>query len=150
MRSSRTGALDAVVLQSVWGPRLMRFFYLLCADQTLAETLAIDTLRETIEAHRKRPQAHDVIQAAVAKAAELIRNTPAANDPLAKAVASLPRSQGCAIALVRGMGLNMHELAGALEISVPQAKRLFADSLLALHAVLFSQEQSELECSRED
>ena len=52
MHAPKKGAVDTASLASLWGPRLLRFYYLLCANQVLAESLAIETIAEIVRAGR--------------------------------------------------------------------------------------------------
>jgi DNA-directed RNA polymerase specialized sigma24 family protein len=53
------------------------------------------------------------------------------------------------VALVRGMGLSIDEVAEAMRKSVSESKRLFADGILELHHLLFSEQGMKLESSSE-
>jgi DNA-directed RNA polymerase specialized sigma24 family protein len=137
MYASKKDSVDATSLASLWGPRLLRFYYLLCANQALAESLAIETLSEIIRAGRWTKPAV-LVRLALTKAVALPCGSPSGEDRIAWAIASLPRSQGFVVALVRGMGLEIGDVAEATQTSVSESKRRFADGVVELHRLLFS------------
>jgi hypothetical protein len=139
MYASKKVAVDATSLASLWGLRLLRFYYLLCANQALAESLAIETLTEIVRSGRWTKPAV-LVRLALAKGAALPCGSPSGEDRIACAIASLPRAQGFVVALVRGMGLEIGDVAEATHTSISESKRLFADGLVELHQMLFSEQ----------
>lgn len=146
MHASKKGSVDAASFTSVWGPRLVRFFFLLCANQAIAEALTFETLSEQIRSRSFSNEA--LVRLAADKATSLPVVAEQEHDPVARAVASLPKQQGCVIALYRGIGLPIDQIAQAVRITTAEAKRVFADGLLQLHQLLAADTQ-RLESSRE-
>jgi hypothetical protein len=137
MHASKKDSVDAASLASLWGPRLLRFYLLLGANQELAESLAIETLAEIVRTGRgTRPVV--LVRLALMKAAALPTASLSGEDRIACAVASLPRTQGVVVALVRGMGLDITDVAEATRMGIPEAKRLFTDALVELHRLLIN------------
>lgn len=146
MHASMKGSVDAASFASLWGPRLVRFFFLLSVSQGAAETLTLETLSELLRSRAFSSSA--LVRLAASKANSLPVVSEQEHDPIARAVASLPRRQGCVIALSRGMGLTIDQIAEAMRISVAEAKRVFTDGLLQLHQLLATSKQ-RLESARE-
>jgi hypothetical protein len=135
MQASNVGALDVTSFARIWSPRLMRFYYLLCANQRFAESFTIETLVEIAKADRwKTPWA--VARLGLAKATSITVSSATDDDRVACVVASMPRKQGCVIALVRGMGLSVAEVAEVTRVSISEARRVLAEALLELHRSL--------------
>ncbi len=145
MHASKQGSVDAASFASLWGPRLVRFFFLLSVRQGVAEALTLETLSELLRSRAFSTSA--LVRLAASKASALPVVAEQENDPVARAVASLPRRQGCVVALSRGMGLTIDQTAEAMRISVAEAKGVFADGLLQLHQLLI--DEKRLESARE-
>jgi hypothetical protein len=136
MYASKKDAVDVTSLATLWGPRLLRFYYLLFANQALAESLAIETLAEIVRKGRWTTPI-PLVRLALTKAVKLPIGSPSGEDRIACAVASLPRRQGFAVALIRGMGLEISDVAEATRMSISEAKGLFTDGVVELHRLLF-------------
>lgn len=137
MHASKKVAVDETSLATLWGPRLLHFYYLLCASKPVAESLAIETLAGIVRTGR-RTTSVELVRFALTKAALLPQGDPPVEDRIAWAVASLPRHQGFVVALIRGMGLEIGDVAEASGTSVAESKRLFTDGVFELHRLLFS------------
>ena len=144
MCASKHGATDMSSLASLWGPRLVRFYFYVCADQALAESFAIETLAAVIRSRRLQRSADVIVRLAVEKSIALPHN--GANlDRIAQALASLPARQRIAVALFRGMGVGVDQLAKAMATSGSESKRLLTDGLLELHRLLVKEQDVKLE-----
>ena len=139
MHAPETGSVDAVTFASVWGPRLLRFYFLLCANRKIAEAVTFRTLSEIIRS--RRTAAMEISRLAVETARYMPADGTKAYDAIARAVSSLPKGQGCVIALSYGMDLALGEIAEATQTSLVETKRLFTDGVARLHQLLFVNEQ---------
>lgn len=148
MYASKNGATDTASLACLWGPRLVRFYFYICADQALAESSAIETLAEVVRSRRLANGPEAIVHLAVSKATTLPHNG-ADGDPIAKALSSLPAGQRLAIALARGMGVGIDDLARAMRMSASESKRLLADGLLEVHRLLVKDQDIKLEKTSE-
>lgn len=148
MYASNSAPVDAASLATLWSPRLVRFYFLLCANQSVAESLTIETLAEMVRSQRTTAHPVALARLALTKAAA-VRTTRMDDARIARAVASLPPSQRYPVALVRGMGLSIDEVAQTTRTSVSESKRLFADGLREFHRLLFSEQEMKLESSSE-
>lgn len=119
-----------IAFASDWGSRLVAFYFLLCANRSLAEELAIKTLSEVVRSKTLNVDA--VARQAMAKAAFLPIDIEKEDDVIARGVALLPQPQNCILALSRGLGLSMDQIAKATQITSSEAKRRFADGLMQL------------------
>lgn len=144
MHASKNGATNVDSLAALWGPRLVRFYFFVCADKPLAEASAIGTLAEALRSRRLNPSA--LLRLAASRAGSL-RPASSNGDRMAQALLSLPSGQRLALAFARGMGVGVEEAASAMSINISEAKRVLADGLLGLHRTLFKEPDVSLENS---
>lgn len=147
MYASQNGASDVDSFVVDWGPRLVRFYFFVCADKGLAEASAIETITEALRPRRSKPNLSALVRLAAIKAASLQDGSPN-GDRMARALLALPPRERLALAFARGMGTSPELIAEALAIDLAGAKRLLADALLGLHREL-SKEPNGLEKPRE-
>lgn len=148
MYASGNGAAEVASLATVWGPRLVRFYFYICADHALAESTAIETFAEAIRSRKVNQSADAIVRLALVKCTTLPHNG-SNSDRIARALASLPATERIAIALVRGMGLSIEELAKATATTTSESKRLLNDGLLELHRLLVRDQDVKLEKTSE-
>ncbi|HVZ15673.1 MAG TPA: hypothetical protein VG897_01040 [Terriglobales bacterium] len=144
MHASQNGATNVDSLAALWGPRLVRFYFFVCADKPLAEASAIDTLAEALRSCRLNPSA--LLRLAASRAANLRPASPN-GDRMSRALLGLPSRQRLALAFSRGMGVGVEGAASAMSINIAEVKRLLADGLLGLHRALFEEPDVKLENS---
>jgi hypothetical protein len=149
MYRPKSVATDIEAFATAWGPRLLAFFCMLGAEQRQAETLALEVLAKTIASGQSQKGAVEIGRYAMAKAGSMQCDAEGSDDSLVRAMGRLPRSQSQAIALSRGLGLSMEDCAKATNSSIQQAKRLFFESVLALHKQLLAQHENKLELPRD-
>ena len=148
MYASRYGAAEVASLATMWGPRLVRFYFYICADHALAESSAIETFGEAIRSKKVNQSADAIVRLAVVKCTTLPHNS-SSSDRIAPALTSLPVTQRIAIAFVRGMGLGIEELAKATGTTTSESKRLLTNGLLELHRLLVENQDVRLEKTSE-
>lgn len=148
MYASKHGAAEVTSLAALWGPRLVRFYFYICGDQALAESSAIETVAEAIRSRKLNQSADAIVRLAVVKCITLLHNG-SSSDQIARALASLPVRQRIAIALIRGMGLAIEELAEATDTTITESKRTLADGLLELHRLLVKDQDVQWENTSE-
>ncbi len=146
MYASEHGAAEVASLAALWGPRLVRFYFYICADQELAESSAIETVAEAIRSRKLNQSA--IVRLALVKCMTL-PNNGSSSHRIARALASLPARQRLAVALVRGMGIGIEELGKATGTTASESKRLLADGLLELHRLLVKDQDTKLENTSE-
>ena len=129
MHALENGPIETA-FASDWGSRLVAFYFLLCANQSLAEELAIETLSEVVRSKTLNVDA--VARQAMVKAASMPANTEKEDDVIALGVELLPQPQNFILALSRGLGLSLDQIAKATQITSAQAKQQFADGLIQL------------------
>ena len=138
-------------VHSYWAPRLLRFFCLYVGNQTLAESLTIEELTEG-ECLRDRRSAGGLPVALIRRAINLAVQAPEAStlldDPVVQAVNSLPLARRVVIALFRGLGLSLAEVADVTDSSLAETKRVCADGLLAIHRFLTAPEKNNIPNSK--
>ena len=132
MHASEHGAIGPDPLEPSWGPRLVRFYYFICADKAAAEASAIDTIAEAVRQRMGNSSLASVARLIVARSQRLRCGNPN-GDPVSQAMAFLTRPQRLAVALSRCLGLTPQETAAAMGVHSKEAKRLLADGLLELH-----------------
>src|SRR5690242_15594903 len=104
-------AAEAEPFAAEWAPKLLRLFHLYIGDHVAAEALTIETMSEHSNSRlRRRVSPIELLQAALAKAA---KTTVAATseEPVVRAVSSLPPDQRAAIVLFRGLMLDVETVA---------------------------------------
>ena len=148
MYASEHGAAEVASLAALWGPRLVRFYFYICADQALAESSAIETVAEAIRSRKLNQTADAIVHLAVVKCMTL-PHYGSSSDRIARALTSLPATQRIAIALVKGMGVGIEELAEATGTTTSESRRLLADGLLELHRLLVKDQDTKLENTSE-
>ena len=148
MYASKIGAIDVDSLATHWGPRLVRFYFFMCADKSIAEASAIETLAEAVRTRESSGDPSALIRLAVIKGVSLHCGIPN-GDLLSRSVALLAVRQRLAIALVHGMGIPVNALAQAIDISLSESKRLIAEAFLELHRLRLKNQVTNSENSSE-
>jgi hypothetical protein len=145
----KSGDTDIESFATVWGPRLLAFFCLFGADQQQAQTLALETLAKAVVSGQSQNGAVEIGRYAIEKTGSMPWNAARSDELLVRAIGCLPRCQAEAIALSRGLGLGLEDCANVTNTSIQQAKRLFFESVLALHKQLLTQQENKLELPRD-
>jgi hypothetical protein len=71
MHAFKKDATNLDSLAALWGPRLVRFYFFVSADKSVAEASAIETLAEVIRSRRLNLDSSAVVRLAAVKAATL-------------------------------------------------------------------------------
>ncbi len=133
MRANGVGPSD-------WGPRLVRFYYFICADKAAAEAAAIETLAAADNHSGSALSPVKLSRRAIMKAAQLPSGNPK-DDWIAQGLLRLAEPKRVAVALAHGMNLGPDELSEALNVSPFEARRLLTDGLFELQRILTKTDQ---------
>ena len=148
MRLFKRSAIDFPIVRSDWAQRLLRFICLYVGNHPLAESLTIELLTQA-DCLRDRHSACGLPVALIRRAIILAVRAPEAStlldDRVVQAVKSLPTAQRVIIALFRGLGLSLEEVADVTDSRLAETKRICADALLAIHRFVTAPSRTTVE-----
>lgn len=145
MYSFTRSRINSAVEHSDWDARLLRFFCLLVSNQQLAESLTIETPVEVDGlkvTHSRSGLPVAMIHRAIARAIHAPEPKTLPEDPVVQAVRSLPIAQRTVVALFRGLGLSLDEVAEVTHSGLAETNSVCADGLLAIHRFLTAREKN--------
>jgi len=116
---------------------VLRFFHLFVGEQSLAESLAIDTIAEHICAFGEKQNCVQLLRRTVAKGIGVAVVSNRAPDPLVRAVTALEPSRRAVVVLFCGLSLDLGTVARITGLSEKQVSGKFAVALVELQRRVF-------------
>lgn len=139
MFTKRRVTADADHFSWKWSPVLLRFFQLFVGNQSVAETLTIDTLAEHVRTSSTRIDDQTVVlllRRAVMNGIIAPSDPTCTKDPLVRATTQLGPMERAAVILHRGLSLGIEKTAEILKVHPSEARRLCVSGLSELNRLL--------------
>ena len=138
MFTKRRVTADADHFSLKWAPVLLRFFQLFVGNQSVAETLTIDTLAEYVRTASTRidDQTGVLLLRRAVMNGIIAPSDPTCTDPLVRATTQLGPMERAAVVLHRGLSFGIEKTAEILKVHPSEGRRLCVSGLSELSRLL--------------